>query len=422
MRAALHARLLGTAARLRGLPADENGNVLIYVSLTAALLLGVVGLALDGSRFMITHSEAQAAADAAALAGASQLDMRASACTDAKAEASAVVNTQRFAQGGGGNVTIAAGSPLCLSDLPPSDSTAVPSGMVTTSGPASRYVQVTTQQLTHQNTFLDAVSNRTTVVVQGQAVAGFKRTLCPSNPVMMMCDNVSWTPGVAFDAWKNAGGPLKGFLSDCGNPNAPCVETTLASTTPSYCVSDPANLTIAQGNKTNKADQGINTRFGQGSKTDPPSDLDIADFTSSSPSTKTSYSNDLNGGNGWNCSQYLKDYHTGDTAFAAHFSSCTTTETSTSRYSVYQYERADNKIPAKWQPPKGIPTTTAERRLFYLAIYNCSGNTNVPEAYLKAFMIAPAGGPSNFTIFVEPIGLSTSKNDPAIHEEVQLYR
>jgi hypothetical protein len=38
-------------------------------------------------------------------------------------------------------------------------------------------------------------------------------------------------------------------------------------------------------------------------------------------------------------------------------------------------------------------------------------------------MIAPAQGPSSLTLFVEPIGIVTSKTDPnVLHEEVQLYR
>ncbi len=141
----MRGRLLDTtslAALARRFGRDERGNVIIYVSVSIATLMGMIGLALDGGRAMITHSEAQSAADAAALAGASQLDSLSGACARAKTEAVAVANQQRFAVNGPANVTIASGSPVCLSSLPATDS-ADASGYATTSDTAP-YIQVTT--------------------------------------------------------------------------------------------------------------------------------------------------------------------------------------------------------------------------------------------------------------------------------------
>ena len=386
---------------------DDGGNVIIYVSLTATVLLGMVGLALDGSRAMITHSEAQGAADAAALAGASQLDGQTGACSRAKTEATQVANQQRFAQGGPANITIASGSPVCLNGIPANDNTAITGGYVTTADASSQFISVTTQQLTHQNTFLNALSNQTTATIQSTAVAGFRRSLCAASPVVMICDTFTWTPGVAFDAWNQSGGSLKGWLSDCGN-SAPCVQTTLASTVASFCVVDNS-IQPANGNKTNKAAAGINTRFGQGSTASEPSDLDIMSY----PLDNTT------GTLGWNCALYWSTYHATDGL--AKPSGCTTNATTVTRYSVYQAERAANKVPAAGTP--STPNTTSgERRLAYIAIFNCSGGTT-PEAFVKAFMLQPAQGASNFTQYVEPLELATSQTDPnAVHEEVQLYR
>jgi|WetSurMetagenome_2_1015567.scaffolds.fasta_scaffold72943_2 Flp pilus assembly protein TadG len=386
---------------------DDGGNVIIYVSLTAALLLGIVGLALDGSRAMITHSEAQGAADAAALAGASQLDGQTGACARAKSEATQVANQQRFAQSGPANITIAAGSPVCLSSIPANDNTAIGAGYATTVDASSQYVSVTTQQLTHQNTFLNALSNQTTATIQNTAVAGFRRSLCAASPVVMICDTFTWTPGIAFDVWNNAGGSLKGWLSTCGN-SAPCVQTTLASTTATFCVVDNS-IQPAPGNKTQKAAAGINTRFGQGSTASEPSDTDIISY----PLDNTA------GTLGWNCAGYWTTNHATDGL--AKPTGCTSNATTVTRYSVYQAERAAGKIPAAGVPSTSN-TTTDERRLAYIAIFNCSGGT-VPEAFIKAFMLQPAQGASTFTQYVEPLELATSKTDPnAVHEEVQLYR
>lgn len=406
MRAALTSKLLATAARVRGLPTDESGNVIVYISLTAALMLGMVGLALDGGRAMITHSEVQAAADAAALAGASQLDQQSGACGRAQAEAAAVANKQRFAQGGGGNVSIAAGGAVCLNGLPTSDSAST-GAYVTSDDVASQYVQVTTQQVTHQNTFLNAVASANpTATVQRTAVAGFRRSLCSAAPVVMVCDSFGWSPGVAFDVWANNANN-KGWLSNCGN-SAPCVQTTLASTQPSFCVVDNS-IQPVPGNKTDKAQLGINTRFGIGSTTDEPSDLDVVSYPHDNPYTTT--------WNGWNCASYWSTNHPG----VAAPTGCTATASIT-RYSVYQYERANNKIPTAGQPPSGTPTTSAERRVAYIAVFNCSGGTT-PEAFIKSFLIEPSTGAASKTEFVEPLGPATSKTDPtAIHEEIQLYR
>jgi hypothetical protein len=366
---------------------------------------------------MITHSEAQAAADAAALAGASQLDGQGpvgaglGACARAQAEAAAVTNQQSFAAGGGGAITIASGSPICLSGLPSSDASST-SSFATTSDAASQYIQVTTQQLTHQNTFLAAEATNNTAIIQRTAVAGFRRSLCAAAPVLMACDTLNWTAGVAFDAWNNANTSLKGWLSANGCNDANCVHDELAQLQPAFCVSDNT-LQPATGNKTTKASNGYNTRFGQGSTTDEPSDLDIM-----------SYPHDNVAGTlGWDCLTYWTTYHASDALTGQKPAGCTGNATTVTRYSVYQLERATtNGIPAAGIPPAGTPTTTAERRLVYLAVFNCSGGS-APEAFVKAFMIEPSQGTSSKTAFVEPLGLSTSKTDPtAVHEEVQLYR
>ena len=402
--------LSAACARLAGrLKRDEAGHVLIYTSLTVAVLIAMIGLGLDGSRAVITHSEAQAAADAAALAGASQLDGQANACSNAKAEATVVTNQRRFAEEGAGAITIAGGSPVCLSDLPASDSAST-GGFATSSDTESRYIQVTTQQLTHQNTLLRAATtSNNTVLIQRTAVAGFRRSLCAAAPVMMQCTTDSWTPGVAFDAWFN-GAANKGFVCpDCNSAND--VEAALAASTAPFCVSD--NADPAPGNKTGKAPDGVNTRLGQSSTTARPSDLNIVDFIP--------YSNDISSPNaGWDCASYWVAKHASD-GFAKP-GACTSNTTGLTRYQVYKSERDAGKIPS--QGPAG-KTTQDERRIIYMALISGCPTTapQMPAGYLKAFLLGPATGGSNKHVYVEPIEIVTSKTDPTVlHEEVQLYR
>jgi hypothetical protein len=153
-----------------------------------------------------------------------------------------------------------------------------------------------------------------------------------------------------------------------------------------------------------------------GKASDPPSDTDVVDFTP--------YSSEVPGApnagaSGWNCSAYWAARHASDGLPAP--AGCTSSATyPTTRYAVYQAERAAGKVGQS--PPNGIPTTTDERRLLYLSLYNCP-DTETPTAYLKAFMIGPAQGTSTKTLYVEPIALVTSKTDPTVlHEEVRLYR
>src|SRR5688572_5926437 len=79
---------------------NSEGAVLIYVTIIASVLMGMVGLAIDSSRLFTTNTQAQSAADAAALAAATQLDGRPDSITRATNAAQTtplVQNTHSFA-------------------------------------------------------------------------------------------------------------------------------------------------------------------------------------------------------------------------------------------------------------------------------------------------------------------------------------
>ena len=80
-------------ARLRR---DERGSIIIQATLTIIVIMGMVGLALDGARLFMVNNDLQDLADAAALAGAAKLDGTAGASQRADAAARTLNNNVRW--------------------------------------------------------------------------------------------------------------------------------------------------------------------------------------------------------------------------------------------------------------------------------------------------------------------------------------
>ncbi len=86
---------------------DARGAVAIYVAIVVPVLFGVGALTLDVGRLITLHTELQAAADAASIAGARELDRLPGARAKAReAAAQAVANIQTFSTDGGGKVVV----------------------------------------------------------------------------------------------------------------------------------------------------------------------------------------------------------------------------------------------------------------------------------------------------------------------------
>ena len=163
---------------------ESDGAVLIYVSLIIVVLFGFVGLAVDFGRFYTTNTQAQSAADAAALAGATQLDGAPTAITRATLAAQTsplVSNVHTFATNVGAVQIVLI---RFLHSLPPSDDDPITDAYVTTDPAAAAYIEVTTELLNQDNFFLAAVgaySGQTDAV----AVAGYKTSYCKMPPLMI---------------------------------------------------------------------------------------------------------------------------------------------------------------------------------------------------------------------------------------------
>ena len=91
----------------RSLVRDIRGAVAIYIAFVAPVLLGVGALTLDLGRLITLNTELQSAADAAALAGARELNRFPGAIDRASAAAAgATTNIQTYATDGGGKQVV----------------------------------------------------------------------------------------------------------------------------------------------------------------------------------------------------------------------------------------------------------------------------------------------------------------------------
>lgn len=422
----------------RAFAADERGSVIVYVAMIASVVFGLVGLAIDASRAMIVRSEAQAAADAAALAAGSQLDGTPTAITRANnAIANLVSNNQRLASTGAGAVAIA--SVTFLSDLPASDSDPITSGLETTNALEARFVRVTTAPLTHLNTFLRAVGAADSTTISASAVAGGRQMVCHAQPLMICNPDEAVTVGAPFNlnTWRGhqirlvsqASGSLTpgnfGYLTSGGN-GANALAEALASTAGANICYGP--FVETEPGQNNGARNGLNVRFGiyqnpmfgGNARNNPLYAPDVNVRTMPRDATF-----DGRFGNGqWNCLAYWNTNF--GSSSVPRPSTCVTNTTALSRYQMYQYEIANNLSAA---PPQNAANKIAGRRIIYVAVVNCreegvNGRVTVPaNQFLKVFLTEPVTEPSNVEIYGEVVDVvQLGPDDAVLHEIVQLYR
>lgn len=409
---------------------DERGSALIYVTVISAALFGFVALAIDFSTSYTTHTQARAAAEAAALAAASQLDGNSDSITRATNAAQAtplVSNNQNFAQGGA-QITIA--SLRFLDGLPagnpgfPEDPSVLDS-FVTADPFEARFVEVTTQQLTKNNLFLTAVGGPATADHTGRAVAGFTQVLCRIAPLAVCNPAENNTIGAPFDIaqWKGhqvlvkAQGPTSswtpgdfGLVDIDGVQSVPEIRDALASSEPEVCVS--ALIDVKPG-QTEGARNALNTRFdmyenpgfgGASARTNPKyrparnvtkglvrsggvcssPELPQAGARAMAMPRDSNISVSQRFGNGtWDCLTYWNTMHPGTTAPAG----CTNASTpaTMTRFQLYRHEidtagmledHTGATPPGENQAPmchadSATTTDTPDRRLIFFAVINC---------------------------------------------------
>ena len=174
----------------------------MYVAIVAPVLLGIGALSIDLGRLMTVNTQLQSAADAAALAGARELDRFAGAMDRARAAAAgAVANLQTFATGG---ADVSIGTSNCadppaapcirfLKSLPASDGDPITSLDLAASDEEARFIDVHIGARTTTNVLIRLVGGPATASTSASAVAGNDAIIC-NVPPMFMC-NPTEPPG-----------------------------------------------------------------------------------------------------------------------------------------------------------------------------------------------------------------------------------
>ncbi len=284
-------RIMTGRGWLRSLVQDTRGAVAIYIAIVAPMLLGIGALTMDLGRLMNLNTELQAAADAAALAGARELDRFPGSIDRASAAAvGAVSNLQTFATGGKQIVvdsTTCADPPVApcvrfLKSLPADDDDPVTSANVTTADDEAHFIDVHIGARTITNILIRIIGGPGTAATSSTAVAGNDRVVCDVPP-MFMCNptepesNTDLSLSMDLNALsgrqmelfhQGGGGPLTpgnfGLLCPSGtegqtNCGASTVKEALASTD-GTCISMEL-ATTKTGVDLGMVRTGINVRF-----------------------------------------------------------------------------------------------------------------------------------------------------------------
>ena len=258
-------------ARLRR---DERGSIIIQATLTIIVIMGMIGLALDGGRLFMVNNDLQDLADAAALAGAAKLDGTSGARQRADAAARNLNNNVRWWNVSGPKILAGTSGVQFYETLADLDA-----NNPATDDKHANYIEVTTGSWQVAPTFLIAVGAISNNSTHATAVAESGTAMCvPAS--MMLCNpsepltgstgdtsNFNPTPGTmfVFSTTGNTGGFSPGvfnLLQDANQCNSdPCVKRLLALQNAGLC--STAGTSPAQGQKTNATMDGINVRFDQ---------------------------------------------------------------------------------------------------------------------------------------------------------------
>lgn len=234
---------------------DERGSILLQFTLYIVVTMGMIGLALDGSRYLMLNSDLQELADAAALAGAAELDGGQDAITRATAAANSLAagNNVRWSDSGGAKIQSITFYKQ-LSDINANISTNVPQ--------QAAFIKVTTGSWQVVPSFLisvGAISNNST---NATAVAGSAFPTCAPIQTYMCAASLpaSLQQGTQMQLLSaGSGGSGNWGLID---PPSGSSTAGFLSQAPSACTIQFVNQNPGNGDHKQIPD-GINVRFDQ---------------------------------------------------------------------------------------------------------------------------------------------------------------
>lgn len=212
----------------------EEGAVLVYTTLTLSLLVGVGVLAIDVGRATTLHTQLQNAADAAALAGARELDMVPNSIKRARAAvADALQNIEDFSDND--SRAIAVSNTDCTSDadtncirflhgIPADDTTPVDSSWESSNPEEVRFIEVRLAPRSFTAWFASVVDADEDLSLGARAIAGNDSLVC-SVPPMFMCNPSepagNTNPNYPVDMAALEGKQIMSFLQGGGGQYTP---------------------------------------------------------------------------------------------------------------------------------------------------------------------------------------------------------
>lgn len=461
----------------------QRGAFLVMMSLLIVVLIGIAALALDFGRVVALRAEMQNAVDAAALAGAVELDGKPGAQLRARSAArNAVIHDSRYARVaellGDASLPDAAFGYFCVIgakyDISDDDAPNYCAGAQTaprtwpaTGDEDTHYLRVHLDPALVADHFrvdliflpvlrLFDIDPATFVALNATATAGRHSYEC-NYPPMMLCDPFEGT-GTTFKEAMAAGQAIElreqggnsfwspglfGFLEPLGGgPGAGDLALYLADEGLQGCT--PPIITTKPGENMGKTTAAINTRFDIYSnpapfnKPDAPANWPPAPNVMGYPND-TGYqmiggaTNNRFGRGDWDFDAYWLANHAGVVKPNAW-----SNFNRPKRADVYAWEIANNAIPVSgrpnpahlytgdYPPPRSIP----ERRELHVAVVSCttlnikgktSGLIYEPDGFARMFLYRPANGPPNAVIFAEYLGWSLEQ-DAHYHVDIQLYQ
>lgn len=191
---------------------SQEGAIAVIVAVMIGVLAGMMALSIDLGRLFNLDSQLQNAADAAALAGGSQLNSKLGARDRAIAAATdaMVRNTQIFATDGAGtDVTITPADITFLQDLVTRD--------VATDDSNANFIEVNVSPRTINYAFAGLLGAITMAAPSARAVAGLGSAICKVPPLMICNPFEDPAGGGAFDPDAHKG---EGMQMKEGGPNS----------------------------------------------------------------------------------------------------------------------------------------------------------------------------------------------------------
>jgi Flp pilus assembly protein TadG len=263
--------------RLRKFGRDDRGSILVQTSFYIIAAMGLVGLAINGGRFLQLHNNLQDLADAAALAGAAQLDGAQDSQTRATNAAQAIARNDPAPAFAYDNDC--SGSPSPCTTITTTFLNQLNPDTVANGPNDSYYIKVTTASSTTNATFLAAVAG-TNNAAHGTAIAqGFGNNLGSCSPIQsFMCNPYEGTEtnrgnannfsanlsiGTMVHLVNGANAPGNwGLLQPPGVNNNPHDQVPFwAENSAGQCITGPTLAETRTGNVAKDAQSGMNVRF-----------------------------------------------------------------------------------------------------------------------------------------------------------------